>query len=400
MITVLWILLLIGSKIRASEVGVSAGVFQKLVDKGVISHAEADRLFKEGQREVSSGTQSLLGRTDFEGDFRVRYQIKTKKTNERETDGAFKGRFRLRFQTDAIPELLTVHYGVGTGQSLEYKGRSNNIGFSGGMAYKDIILTHVNMALQLTSQLQIVVGKYYNPYFQVSHLVFDPDMTLEGTNIKWETNDILNIIIQGGPLSIDDSKGLGAFILSTELSLPVTPVEVLSLAFNWYNFMGIKGKVPHSGTEGGNRLVDNSGTEVYANNYSTIHCMVSYSHIFVAHLLFQSYIEYLQNVSTDTNNAGLSLGVSFGANQFQRMGDWRLNVSHNRFEGDVMPSFLANSDVFDGQFGYKGWSLNWEVVAFPGVNLKVGYLNYERHHSSQGTLKRFESLTGDMSFRF
>ena len=210
------------------EAGDNASLLKKLVEKGVITQAEADVLAEESNSEFNNSMPSWVNSLTLKGDLRLRYDH----TYDSASNGASaEDRWRYRFRFGGTAEM---NNGVKTGFRLASGGTSDlgstNTTIDGGFRRDDFYLDQAWAQMDL-GEVTVIGGK--NPNFEktgwkLSKALFDGDITPEGFEAHYSTEaGAVNVGFHGGVYFLtgedDSSKSienlfLGQITATTTLS--------------------------------------------------------------------------------------------------------------------------------------------------------------------------------------
>ncbi|MCK9430951.1 MAG: putative porin, partial [Candidatus Omnitrophica bacterium] len=174
--------------VQASYAGEIDLLLQKLVEKGVLTGAEAQQVKTETQeqvkKEIAQGKFSSLPawvqNIKFKGDLRLRYQNQHEKNNNDIQKDANIGRVRMRLGMESkINDKVMAGIGIATGSG---DPRSTNISFGDYNSKKQIILDYAYGKYTPFPWLQLTGGKMLpgDVFWEPTDLVWDTDITPEG----------------------------------------------------------------------------------------------------------------------------------------------------------------------------------------------------------------------------
>ncbi|MCF7916883.1 MAG: putative porin, partial [Candidatus Omnitrophica bacterium] len=176
----------------AGEVDV---LVEKLVEKGILTKAEAQQVVteakEEARKEAIKGTYAALPpwvqSLKIKGDLRLRYQWEDKSSATSSSSDRHRGRYRFRLglQSD-INDKLIVAAGLATGGS---DARSTNQTMTGSFSTPDIRLDYAYAEWSATPWMTLRGGKVKSikkEIFRPSDLLWDSDIHPEGLTIALE----------------------------------------------------------------------------------------------------------------------------------------------------------------------------------------------------------------------
>lgn len=351
---------------------------QKLVDKGVLTPGEAQEIVTETKEEVKK--QLVQGKQDsvpswvqnikLKGDFRLRYQY-DRATN---TNTENRARIRARLGVEAkINEQMKAGIGIATGKSKDPRSTNVTLGQSGDntsadntnypASFKNLILDYAYGEYNFNENIKLTGGKFKNPIWQPSDLLWDTDLNPEG------------LVAQFGysPMSkIDLGLNTMMFILDEDTSkeskypmmgmvqpvIKYAPSEKISLkgALAGYFFSGVEKRAKFA-TQSTNTLV---GGSTYRFNYNSLNPSMEISMkepfggIVPSVSLFGDYV-YNYSKGVDTGRDGFDVGIKFGHEKVENKGQWNSKILYAKLGRDAWLDIFPDSDRFSGKTHMKSW---------------------------------------------
>ena len=182
---------------KAGEVDL---LVQKLVEKGILTPGEGATLITETKEEVkkqlasgkSESVPSWVQNVKLKGDFRFRYQYDRHTTTKNEN----RARIRARVGVQAkVNDKMKVGVGIATGKSSDPRSTNITLGQDGIISgtstsdsnpgsFKNIILDYAYGSYVVNNNMTLTVGKFSNPLWRVTDLLWDSDMNPEGFNVS------------------------------------------------------------------------------------------------------------------------------------------------------------------------------------------------------------------------
>ena len=383
--------------IQASYAGEIDLLLQKLVDKGVLSGAEAQQVKTETQeqvkKEIAQGKFSSLPawvmNTKLKGDLRLRFQnLHEQNTGDISKDTTI-GRVRMRLGLDSkVNDKLKVGVGIATGSG---DPRSTNISFggtSGGDSVKpSVYLDYAYGKYDPTPWLTLVGGKMLLPdvLWEPTDLIWDTDITPEGGVIGFNKtlNPKTSVFMKTGVLVLvaDTSTVSGSMAYLVQPGINYAFNDNLSLkGAVTYEYFQTKGSVPSTYATKGQNTRNNGSTSgitaSYAYNYSNVNPALEFTikepfkavGLNVENLKF--FGEYVNNFGVSRKNTGYSLGFQFGNEKIEKWGDWQVRYIYAMLEKDAVPDILPDSDRLSGKTGMRSHE---GIVSFGlGKNTSLG----------------------------
>ena len=257
MIMVLQIFLVPG---EAGEVDI---LIDKLVEKGILSKEDAQEVVKEVKSEakkeldavvqetkkalqkdgtlLTAGLPAWITNTKFKGDFRLRYQ-----SSERRGDSSdqHRGRYRLRlgFVTELNDEIK-VHFGLASGGK---GGRSTNQTMEDHFDTEDIRLDYAYASYKPYGGVEIIGGKFKNPIWRTSGLLWDSDLRPEGAAATFKrTCDNVELFLMTGVWVLDEEGGDASdpmmYVLQPGMKVGLGENAYFKNAITYYDFSNVRG---------------------------------------------------------------------------------------------------------------------------------------------------------------
>ena len=382
---------LMSAGIRASYAGEIDLLLQKLVDKGVLTGAEAQQVKTETQeqvkKEIAQGKYSSLPawvqNTKLKGDFRLRYQddyakevakgsgTTTKQVNKQ------RARFRLRLGLESkVNDKILVGVGLATGiNTSDAKGltsadtsRSTNQTFGSGFGKYPISLDYAFVQYSPTPWATIVGGKFKNTLWEPGDLIWDTDINPVGASLKLNknVNPNLSLFLTTGILTIMEDTGNTTaptmFTIQQGANYKVNDSINVKGAVSYYQAFAVKGRTL-DGNVGTNSHTSGTflTTDKLLYDYSNIMpaLEISFKDPFKALGVNLPYLalfgEYVQNINSMVkhDNTGYMLGFKFGAEKVENFGDWQFRYNYAMLGKDTVLDILPDSDRYGGKTGMR-----------------------------------------------
>ncbi len=355
-------------------------LLQKLVEKGVLTGAEAQQVKLETQekvkKEIAEGKYSSLPawvqNTKLKGDFRLRYQDDYAKSAAPSTSQVNKQRARIRVRLgieSKVNDKLLVGIGIATGKSDSSAdaARSTNMTLGGGFTKKSIALDYAFAQYSPTPWFTLVGGKFKNVLWEPGDLIWDTDINPEGTAFKLSKNinPSTSLFMNTGILTIEEDIGGSTspatmFTIQPGVSYKFNDSVKFKGAVSYYQAFNVKGKTL-SGNAGTNSNTTNSTTGKLLYDYDNITpaAEISFTEPFKALGVNVPYLalfgEYVQNINSTvkSDNTGYMLGFKFGAEKVENFGDWQFRYNYAMLGKDAVLDILPDSDRYGGKTGIR-----------------------------------------------
>ena len=341
----------------------NASLLKKLVEKGVITQAEADVLAEESNTEFNDSMPSWVNSLTLKGDLRLRYDH-TKDSNSA-GDGA-NDRWRYRFRFGATADMnngVKVGFRLATGgENSDDDIGSTNQTFSNGFARDTISLDQAWASMDI-GEVTFIGGKMQNfekTGWKVSKVLFDGDITPEGLEAHYSTTaGSVDVGFHGGAYLIEgekkhsnDTKNMNAMYMAQ-----VTASSSLNATTNWDLGLGV-----YTVDDGG---LSQAGASKRKGNSSG----VGYTPVFIDGALSFKTGPGVKIYGTWVNNqegaaskdTGFATGVKLGS--AKKAGQWEASLGYRSIERDAIWDDLSDSD-------FGAWGANTANSYHSGTNVE------------------------------
>jgi len=383
--------------VNISQAGEIDLLLQKLVDKGVLSGAEAQQVKTETQeqvkKEIAQGKFSSLPawvqNTKLKGDLRLRAQNLHEKNAGDISKNTTIGRVRMRLGLESkVNDKIKV--GVGIATNADGDPRSTNISFGakdGGNSSKfGIRLDYAYGKYDPTPWLTLVGGKMLLPdvLWEPTDLIWDTDITPEGAVIGFSKtlNPKTSVFMKAGALVLvaDTStvSGSNGYLFQPGINYAINDNLSLKGAVT-YEYFQTKGSIASSFSKGNNTKIGTITSSAYGSygyNYSLLNPALELTirepfktlGLNVENLKF--FGEYVNNLAVSKKNTGYSLGFQFGNEKIEKWGDWQVRYIYAMLGNDSVFDMLPDSDRYGGQTGIRSHE---GIISFGlGKNVSLG----------------------------
>ncbi len=399
LVMVLSALFLFTGKIQAqaSEVDI---LVQKLVEKNILTPAEAQGILSETKMQVSkdlaSQTRTLAAPQDWTqrikwgGDVRFRTQEDWGKPVAASAGSAsaiqeqrIRQRIRGRFYMEGkVNDFTYAGMRIAGG---DVKSNSTNDTIDSFFNKKPVEFDQYYIRFeapqesirdygQYFSDLKLWLGKFVNP-FEYSELTWDTDINPAGIAFQYKSPDIktsflpaINFYTNDGMFWLDENSFTNTDPLlfgyqvgvKTDTFGPFGTTLNLSTAF--YDFANLKGKentgfsstsltgtTVSAGTNTRDTLADgtaNLGAYKYEYNVFDLLVQIDNSMIMDYAFPYGFYGDFIRNAAAPGENNGLLVGAYIGKKKIKDLGDWKMRGEWRYIERDSMPDFMPDSDFY------------------------------------------------------
>lgn len=359
-------------KAQAGEMDV---LVNKLVEKGILTSSEGQIILDETKAEVAK--QNAKGENEalpkwiqnikMKGDFRLRYQYQhtNKGLNDRH-----RARIRLRLGVEGqVNDKLMAALGLATGLSdgSADAARSTNATLENGFSKKPIALDYAYAKYTPYSWIEIIGGKFYNPLWMPTDLVWDSDINPEGgsINLKTALNDKLSVFLNTGIFVLDETNTAGnnddpmMYAVQPGFTYKATDKVSVKGAFTYNNSANVirntlNGTASTNSTVGGGLKYDFIVLEPAVQVDITDPLAFTNLPILGKAENLSLFAQYVNNTIPSDENNGFAVGFQLGAKKVAKFGDWQFKYIYAMLEKDAVLDILPDSDRFSGKTGIRG----------------------------------------------
>jgi hypothetical protein len=398
---------------RAGEIEV---LVEKLVEKGILSPAEGDKILRETKEEVTKQTKEgkfspvlpeWVQKTKLTGDFRLRYQWNDKDKEEERHRGRF--RVRLGIETQVADDIKFM-FGLASGTG---DPRSTNQTFGGSNEKKDINIDYA--AIEYAPKrclnnkeigIKLTGGKFRNPLFTVSQLIWDSDITPEGGAGEFSYNFTNNfgLFTNVGVMVLEenskDSSDPFMWVIQPGFDWKINYATNLKWTAGYYSIDNVEGgELKYS--SGSNTRVKNktTGKDVYKYDFDafTSTFQLGFKEPFGLVRYASLFGEYVNNPDPSDNNQAFLVGFNFGHEKVKEFKEWQFILDYRRLERDSVLDILPDSDFYEGSTNAKGPHSSFVYGLKKNVNFSLNYFYGEQIH---GPARPEHVMQTDLNFKF
>jgi len=354
----------------------SESLLKKLVEKGVLTEAEAAELRNKANAENTIKPNSWVDSITFKGDLRLRYEMKHQEWAAGSQSS--RNRFRYRFRYGAIADLqndMKVGFRITSGSTSNPISTNQSLDDAG---HNDSLNIDQAYAQWNRDGFTVLGGKMPNHSktgWMISSGLIDTDYTPEGAELHYDLSEGgLPLGLHGGWHSLYESSngddGMLIGQLTTSHKFSNNTALKIGLGSYWiYNAdqvksdtVGVSG-VSHSAS-GGNS--ETSGNKVASNfNPYFVDAALTYKG-WARPVKFSAM--HLNNpaAAASSEDTGYSLGVKYGS--AKKAGEWEIGYEWRHLEQDSTWHGLTDSDF--GAFGARNVTGNNGNKYYNGTNVE------------------------------
>ena len=374
-------------------------LLDKLVGKGILTKPEAANMLKEMQepkgmeKEKMEGEQKKapewaknlpdwvvnppdwIKNIKLSGDLRTRYQWEDRDQDDKLERN--RGRFRLRLGAETkLVDEVKVGFGLASGSG---DPRSTNVSFENTFEKKNIKIDYGFAEYSPAKWFSLVGGKFQNPLYRPSDMLWDTDITPEGAAAKFKYPVLpnLEVLFNSGLFVLDEnSNGHDPYMIALQpgLQWDITKDIQFQLAMAYYFFNGLK-KNPLDFSSGSNTLVD--GKLKFNYDAPVFSAGLGFKNPFGQ--TFVPYVgifgEYVKNPDPDDDDQGFIAGLRAGHTSMKKFGDWFFEYSYRKLEKDAWPDVFPDSDFYGGATNVKGHEAIFNFGLWKNIWLSLDYYN-------------------------
>ena len=393
----------------ASEIDI---LLNKLVEKGVLTDDEArqirvetkDTVKKEISQAKSEALPQWIQTMKLKGDFRLRYQMdRTDQPNET-FNYRHRGRFRFRLGIESrINNKVSVGAGLATGTTTAGQrdaARSTNQTFQDAFSKKPITLDYAYAQYSPTTWLTITGGKFKNPLWEPTNLLWDTDINPEGGAFQFNKRvftDKLEMFANTGVFVIDegsnDSRDPMMYVVQTGAKYNLLDNVSLKGAFSYYNFSNVKHRYIDGGSYDSNAPAPNQIAYGNSRENAGANARLRYGYTTLTPALELTvknpleplgvkffkvqqvtfFGEYVQNPLVARDNTGYIGGLKFGSNKIEDFGNWQFLYDFAMLGRDSIPDFLPDLDRYEGSTGIRSHNASFQFGLGKNTYMQTTY---------------------------
>lgn len=340
-----------------------------------------DRL-EESMSLMTKALPAWRKRFEFNGDLRLRYQYENTEDSSGETE-RHRGRLRYRLGVAAeVTKQIHVVLGLASGGD---DPRSTNQTFQDTFSSKGVRLDLAYAEYEPYKGIALVGGKFKNPLWLPSDLLWDSDINPEGAAVQADVDVLpdLNVLFMIGVFVIDESSdGADPYVVPIQAGVSYEFAERFDfkVAFTYYSFADVKGTALEFSEQFdgvGNTLVN----DVLLYDYDSISVGAELG----IHKLLGKIIpyvglvgEYVHNPDPDDDNEGYLGGIKIGHSKVSDGGQWQASFLYRYLERDAFPDTFPDSDFLGGSTNGEGFEFIASYAVVKHVSLGIDYYRSEQ----------------------
>ena len=389
-------------------------LINRLVEKGVLTRADAEAILKEAKTEEKGQVvktaeaeklPSWLDKISIGGDLRLRYEYR----DRQEGSGAGNynlGRFRYRLHiAGQVMDNLKVVFGLASSSG---DPRSQNVTFGTGSGSHGGAFAGEPMAIDLAyvqynpvKTLKLLGGKFGNPIWTPSQLIWDTDIKTEGAaaTLDIPAGEDLSFFVNTDffVLQMKGDKTPYLFAIQPGVNVKFAPGAHLKLAGTYYSFSKLQGNTPAYSPKTNTYTADG-----LKYNYNMLDAGAELGFENLADILpyVALYGEYVHNPDPSTSNDGYLAGIKFGAKKVKEFGQWKVSYDYRREGRDAVPDMLPESDFFNGYTDVYGSKATFTFGLSKNIYTALNYFNGHSADTAVTSNKKWDVVQLDLGMSF
>ena len=390
-------------------------LLQKLVEKGVLTDADAKAIRQEVSQEVAKQNPAVAKDSlpessknwKWAGDIRLREEYRNRTGSGQDAN---RQRIRFRYGFEAkVADDLKVGARLATGSTAE--PISTNQSFETSFNHKAILLDRAfaeySPEIPGLREAKLTGGIMHNPFWGVGQLVWDDDLNFDGAAVHLaKTLGPLTLFTNDGVCSLNTNvteastlwSVQGGAILKPFASASEEMLKNLKLtgALAYHDYMNVTSKTETASvitTAGG--LKGNSADLMDLNLLNpTVELSTEY-----ADVPFGLFGDWVHNTAASSSAEGFQLGVKVGKSRkpLDLLKGWEGGYYYERLEPNATFGAFTDSDFGNGGTNHAG-HVYW--VKFATLNNSMLQLKYFNTIELKGTKNHADTFQADWVTQF
>jgi opacity protein-like surface antigen len=388
-------------------------LIDKLVDKGILTEAEADSILAE-----KSDIPKWVKKIKLNGDIRLRHDSQWRDTGD-EDYTRNRERVRLRLGLKA-KTTETTEVGVRLASGGEVN--STNQSFDESTAGKDLYIDRAYVTWKPSDLIHITGGKQKNPMF-TSSLVWDSDVNPEGLSesLNFGIAEGVDVFANLGQWFLEELNIKGSdsdpTLFAYQAGIKFKPSKKVSLELGgaYYDFTNLDLLTNDTFVKdsGDQMILDGNGNLVNEFKCVEVTAKLKLKKILpVPVSVFGSFVQNtdadieklaaadssLEAYGDDDRDSGWQVGFSVGDKKKQ--GDWYFKYFYQELEDFAFPALFVDSDFHGGGTNNKGHYANVRYMLTDNIQAAATGFITERENESVHGQKDEDRLQVDLIFNF
>lgn len=368
-------------------------VLEILKQRGIVDEGQYTELVAKHERwETTHGP--LLGKIEFSGDMRLRYENFWFDEDEFGTDRSDRNRMRYRLRLQgkaAINDYIDAVFRIGSGEN-DHRSNNRTVGFDNDFGPDDLFVDQAYLRLEAPKEwvdglsLAATGGKMPNPFFWKGgkyDILWDGDINPEGVGalLAYEPLEELTLFSNAGYFVVkENGSSIDPHVLGIQAgALWAAGLDTeVGARLAWYSWRSLDGAFFARAAAFGSildGLADGAPTKD-ADDYNTGDLSVYLRLTGIEGWPILVYGQIAKNFdavdsqifgSAGKEDVGWGAGVEVGDKKKLVM----LGLGYFSFEANFWPAQYTDSDLFDGFTNRKGWAFYGAREILPNTELSV-----------------------------
>ena len=409
-----------GMGAAAAFAGETDALLQKLVDKNILTSAEAQQIRTETNEEVAKidkqkadEQKELMKKSEpnikLKGDLRTRYQWEKRKGNANQEDRV---RLRLRVGADGkVNDKVKAHFQLATGSRNDLRSTNQTLGGNANEAFGhyDFWIDQMYVDYAPADWAKIYGGKMplSSVFWQTGDMLFDSDINPDGASVVFNkelTGGIEGFVNAGWWILQDRAlqSKVSLSYIQPGIKTKIMDNASLKLAGGYLYYNSLKGKdvdvVISSKSSDTNSTVD-SGLAYDFNSFifsSELGVDKPVSFLPYASI----FGDYVNNLDAPSNNTGYLLGLKFGDKKIKDWGQWQAKYVYRHIGQDAVLDIFPDSDALGGKTDVEVNEFIFEYGIGKNVTFGLDYYLSERIKATANNHSREHLIQTDIVYKF
>jgi hypothetical protein len=367
-------------------------VLEILKERGLVDEGQYNELVAKNQ-SYEEKHQSLLGRIEFSGDLRLRYENFWFDEDELEFERSNRNRlrYRLRLQAKAeVNDYIDAVFRLASGEG-DHRSTNQTLGVGDDFEPDEIWIDQAYLVARApeswlpSGSLAGTAGKVPNPFLWKAakwDALWDADINPEGlaVDLGWSPNEDLKLFSKAGYFIVDENgTNADPHVLGIQAGLVWAVAEQVELGArgSWYSWGSLNGAF--IGRSAGSGSISDGLTGETGAASDTLDAFELAGYLRFGGIEGWPVSLYGQVAkSLDADSSALYPGVDdedLGWIVGLELGDRKkllaLGVTYASFEANFWPAQFTDSDLFDGFTNRRGWAFYGSREVLPNTELTM-----------------------------
>jgi len=265
----------------------------------------------------------------------------------------------------------------------------------------DIRLDMAYATYRPTSWLTLTGGKFKNPLWTPSDLLWDGDIRPEGASAVMQGSPTagLDLFMNANYWILDEYKSSSQdpamIVLQPGYKVALGKSMYLKQSFNYYNFINEQGTTFDYSSE--TNSLDADGNLLYEYDSIGTSAELGIKNPFDGVQLLALFGEYMENLDPSDDNQGWLVGAKIGHKKVKKLHDWQFKVTWRELERDAWLDIFPNSDAYGGKTDVEGLQTGFKYGLMKNVYAAVSYYKMARITGESNDEDLFQV---DLNFKF